>query len=119
MRFFMAIHPDAWETKSYGDSLDEEAKAKVQELVRLFPRAYYYFGLVASEHPDSPWARDARDKMTSIERGTRRYKNIIDSFGAWRKAGLERGREIELIVERTKRIIDEEGGELGWPSGAE
>lgn len=112
MRYYMAIHPDA---AASGEMDDDEAREKVRELVRLFPRAYYYFALVANEHPISPWAADAREKMASIERGTLRYKKIIESFGAWRRAGRERGREVARIVERTKMIIDEEGGEFRWP----
>ena len=92
-------------------------RAKVADLVRLFPKAYYYFSLVDAEHPDSPWAADAREKMAVIERRTPSYKRILESFGAWRRAGAERGREIAGIVKRTKRLLDEEGGELRWPSG--
>ena len=66
MDFFMAIHPSAW--YSIGEAKDEELSARVRELIRLFPRAYYYFSLVASEFPDSPWTPDARDKIAAIER---------------------------------------------------
>ncbi len=58
----------------------EKIKTKVKELVKLFPRAYYYFSIVAHEYPDSVWFADAIDKMTIIEERTIMYKKIIESF---------------------------------------
>ncbi len=89
MDCFMAIHPSAW--YSIDEAKDEELRARVRELIRLFPRAYYFFSLVASEFPDSPWAPDARDKIAAIERRTPSYERIAESFGAYRRAGRERG----------------------------
>jgi hypothetical protein len=113
MRYYMAIHPAAWNLGSR--TSDEEMKAKVGKLLGLFPKAYYYFGLVTSEHADSPWAADARDKMDVIERRSSAYRKILESFGAWRRAGKERGRELAGIVDRTRKLLKEEGGELRWP----
>jgi hypothetical protein len=58
----------------------EKVKSKVSELVKLFPKAYYYFSLVVHEYPESVWYQDARDKMTLIEERTIMYKKIIESF---------------------------------------
>jgi|GEM_PF-1668693 hypothetical protein len=114
MRYFAAIHPAAWNLGSRIS--EEEMKAKVGKLLGLFPKAYYYFGLVAGEHSDSPWAADARDKMDIIESRSSRYRRILESFGAWRRAGKERGREVAGIVDRTRKLQEEEG-ELRWPPG--
>jgi hypothetical protein len=123
MRFYMAIHPSAWAAQPNAPSApstdrggeDDETREKVRRLIRLFPKAYYYFSLVVTDYPDSPWAADAREKMETIERRTVSYKRIIESFGAWKRAGRERGQEVSGIVERTKKLLDEEG-ELRWPS---
>jgi hypothetical protein len=123
MRYYMAIHPSAWEprpsvpSERYADrGAEEEAmRKKVEELVTLFPKAYYYFSVVVTEYPGSPWAADARDKMALIERRTAGYKRILASFGAWKRAGKERGAEVSGIVDRTRKILEEEG-ELRWPS---
>ena len=56
--------------------------------------------------------------METNQRRTINYKRIIESFGAWRRAGRERGQEVSGIVERTKKLLDEEG-ELRWPSPPE
>jgi hypothetical protein len=87
--YFRRIHPSAWnekrpalQTPIPGDSSreQEELKKTVAALTRLFPKAYYYFSIVAHEYPESVWSRDARDKMSLIEERTQRYKRIIDSF---------------------------------------
>lgn len=65
---------------------------------------------------DSPWAADARDKMAIIESRSSRYRRILESFGAWRRAGKERGRQVAGIVDRTRKLQEEEG-ELRWPPG--
>ena len=89
MNFFMKIHPSQWqlETQSIMEKpglkdLEElkKIKTKVKELVKLFPKAYYYFSIVVHEYPDSIWYGDARDKMTVIEERTVMYKKIIESF---------------------------------------
>jgi outer membrane protein assembly factor BamD (BamD/ComL family) len=59
-------------------------------LVKLFPRAYYYFSIVVHEYPHSVWFQDAREKMTLIEERTTRYRKIIESFS-------EHAREIPRV----------------------
>ena len=70
------IHPSPWtvETKrtlNKSSPLKEEEleriKDKVRNLVRLFPRAYYYFSIVVNEYPNSVWCQDSREKMQIIE----------------------------------------------------
>lgn len=61
----------------------EEKRAKVMELIKLFPKAYYYFSIVVHEYPDSPWNADALEKMKLIEDRTRIYMKILESFDAW------------------------------------
>jgi hypothetical protein len=89
MNFFMKIHPSQWQIDTQKimekpglKDLEEleKIKSKVKELVKLFPKAYYYFSIVVHEYPDSIWFRDSRDKMTLIEERTVMYKKIIDSF---------------------------------------
>jgi curved DNA-binding protein CbpA len=89
MNCFMKIHPSQWqiETKNIMDAPGpkdmrelEKIQNKVKNLVKLFPRAYYYFSIVVHEYPDSVWTKDARDKMALIEERTIRYKKIIESF---------------------------------------
>jgi hypothetical protein len=92
MRIYMSIHPSQWNfdtqrmlnTAIKGSESDQVAiKRKVLELVGLFPKAYYYFGLVAHEYPDSDWAFDAKEKMDRIEERIVRYRRIIESFSTW------------------------------------
>jgi curved DNA-binding protein CbpA len=89
VKHFMQIHPSRWNDESQlqvpirGDTSEEQERLRlrVKELIKLFPKAYYYFSIVVHEYPESVWARDARDKMTLIEDRTRMYKKIIESFG--------------------------------------
>jgi len=91
MKAFMAIHPSQWKTDDTAPSsstiiehaIDQEkSRKKVMELVRLFPKAYYYFSIVVHEYPDSDWAYDAREKIDKIEERIGRYRKIIESFQA-------------------------------------
>jgi hypothetical protein len=89
MTHFMRIHPSRW--NSDGDvqmafnkkDLEElkRIKQNVIEIVNNFPKAYYYFSIVAHEYPESVWAADALAKMGLIEERTKLYKKIIESFG--------------------------------------
>jgi hypothetical protein len=92
MRIYMGIHPSQWNfdtqrmlnTAIKGSESDQAAiKRKVLELVGLFPKAYYYFGIVFHEYPDSAWAFDAREKMAMIEERIVLYRRIIESFSTW------------------------------------
>lgn len=89
MNYFMKIHPSQWqiETQSIMEKPGlkdleelEKIKSKVKDLVKLFPKAYYYFSIVVQEYPESIWFHDAREKMTIIEERTIMYKKIIESF---------------------------------------
>jgi len=89
MKFFMKIHPSQWniEVKQIMEkpnSLQEPGLKKIQEkvknLVKLFPKAYYYFSIVVHEYSDSVWFQDSKEKMILIEERTIRYKKIIESF---------------------------------------
>jgi hypothetical protein len=98
MKYFMQIHPSQWNLETQrrlntpipGKEQDQEKiRAKVRELARSFPKAYYYFSMVAHEYPDSLWAADSQAKMTVIEERTLRYKKIIDSFGDFKRRGIK------------------------------
>ncbi len=93
MNIFLKIHPSQWKTGNTGVIAteigdDEESQKKSKELViglvRLFPKAYYYFSLVVNEYPDSPWYADSVEKMNLIEKRMNRYKKIIQSFSSWK-----------------------------------
>lgn len=92
MKYFSAIHPSAWNmdtgrmlnTAIAGHAEDQDIiKRKVMDLVKLFPKAYYYFSIVVHEYPDSDWAYDAGAKLSTIEERVRRYRHIIESFSSW------------------------------------
>jgi hypothetical protein len=103
MVHFMRVHPARW--KSDGDprvAFDENDQEKVKlikqnviEIVNNFPKAYYYFSVVAHEYPDSVWAADALAKMTLIEERTKLYKKIIESFG---RMGFRETREFRPTI---------------------
>lgn len=89
---FGKIHPSEWKSRSrstlseavgFDEENQKEARRKVMGLVALFPKAYWYFSVVANEYPESPWAADARDKMKLIEERMVRYRSIIESFSSW------------------------------------
>jgi len=105
MTQFMKIHPSQWsvETRRVLDKPGpprmeelERIQEKVRNLVRLFPKAYYYFSLVVHEYPHSVWAHDAREKMTRIEEQTLRYRKIIESF-------TEHAREVPRVNRMFRR----------------
>lgn len=92
--YFEKIHPAHWNsTKTITvngktgeeNQLQKETLQKVEELVRLFPKAYYYFSIVAHEYPNSVWVCDSKEKMEIIEKRMRRYRKIIESFTTWNK----------------------------------
>jgi hypothetical protein len=92
IRYYSKIHPSQWNidtnrmlnTRIAGQDKDQEIiKEKIMELVRLFPKAYYYFSIVVHEYPESEWFIDAREKMDLIENRTMMYKKIIESFTTW------------------------------------
>ena len=89
MTHFMKIHPSQWSVESkkiltkpspLKEQELEKIKDKVRNLVKLFPKAYYYFSIVVHEYPNSVWFQDAKEKMALIEERTIRYKKIIESF---------------------------------------
>jgi len=99
--FFMKIHPSQWDFEKSGmlnirisddDAEQQVMLHKIRDLVKLFPKAYYYLNIVVNEYPESIWVRDARDKMTLIEERTRRYQKIMDSFSNWNKGSRMRKR---------------------------
>jgi hypothetical protein len=92
MRLFMSIHPPQWNIDAGGllntriagqDGEQEIIQGKVMGLVKLFPRAYYYFSIVVHEYPESEWAFDASGKMGVIEERIGMYRKIIQSFTSW------------------------------------
>jgi hypothetical protein len=92
IRYYSRIHPSQWNidtnrmlnTRIAGQDEDQKIiKNKIMELVRLFPKAYYYFSIVVHEYPESEWFTNAREKMDLIENRTRMYKKIIESFTTW------------------------------------
>lgn len=89
MTHFMKIHPSQWSVESkqilekpnpLREEELEKIKEKVRNLVKLFPKAYYYFSIVVHEYPNSVWFQDSKEKMALIEERTVRYKKIIESF---------------------------------------
>jgi hypothetical protein len=93
MKYFMMIHPSQWNvdtqrmlnTKIAGDGEEDQQiiKRKILDLVGLFPKAYYYFGIVVHEYPESAWAYDSQEKMGKIEERIGMYRRIIESFTSW------------------------------------
>jgi hypothetical protein len=92
IRYYSKIHPSQWNidtnrmlnTRIAGQDEDQKIiKNKIMDLVRLFPKAYYYFSIVVHEYAESEWSYDAREKMDLIENRTRMYKKIIESFSTW------------------------------------
>ncbi len=103
------IHPSAWNFEKSGmlaikisddDAAQELMRRKVADLVKLFPKAYFYFSVVANEYPDSVWAADAREKMAQIEKMTRRYRKIIESFSQWNDDRASRAKAHREMLRR-------------------
>jgi curved DNA-binding protein CbpA len=124
MNYFMKIHPSQWHQRENDfdanklpmDEEEREAKRnKVLELMKLFPKAYYYFSIVAHEYPDSPWTCDALEKMKLIEERTRVYAKIYESFNAWPNVAKEKAKRLEGIIKRTEEITEIEGHRMKWP----
>jgi hypothetical protein len=124
MKFFMAIHPSQWNldtsrmlnTRIAGqDEEQDRIRLKVIELVKLFPKAYYYFSIVVHEYPDSDWAYDAGEKMGKIEERMRMYRKIVESFTSWnvdKKAMIreyqEKSRKMSENVKAVRRDMPED-----------
>jgi hypothetical protein len=124
MTFFMKIHPSQWNPQRgqfdsnklpMDDTEREERRNKVLDLMKLFPKAYYYFSLVAHDYPDSPWTYDALRKMKQIEARTKIYIKILESFDAWPIVAKEKSKRLESIIKRTDEIKEAEGHPLKWP----
>ncbi len=112
MGFFMRIHPSQWNldpevlnTRIAGHD-DEQARIRerLEDLIGLFPRAYYYFGLVAEEYPDSDWAWDSGEKLRRIEDLELRYSRILDSFSSWNPDRMSQIREYHRLFDAHGRM---------------
>ena len=123
MQFFMKIHPSQWShhkdlfqksSVAIDEKAQEENRQIVLELIKLFPRAYYYFSIVIHEYPNSPWANDALEKMKLIEDRTKKYLKIIESFKAWPSVPKEKANRLEKTIERTNKIIKGQERPLTW-----
>jgi hypothetical protein len=122
MKFYMSIHPSRWNidtsrmlnTRIAGqDGEEQEAiKRKVMELVKLFPKAYYYFSIVVHEYPDSEWACDAGEKMGKIEERIRMYRKIIGSFTSWNKDKTEMIKEYNETYSRMNENLKAVRGDM-------
>lgn len=120
MKYFMLIHPSQWNietkrmlnTKIAGKDEDQEIiRRKVMDLVKLFPKAYYYFSVVIHEYPDSVWAYDAAVKTKLIEDRTKRYRHIIESFSSWNEGKAEAARKrarIREMNDELRKTFDEQ-----------
>jgi len=124
MQYFMKIHPSQWSHQSnlfekskvpIDEKAQEENRQIVLELIKLFPRAYYYFSIVIHEYPNSPWANDALEKMKLIEDRTKKYSKIIESFKAWPTVPKEKANRLEKTIERTNEILRGQERPLKWP----
>ena len=119
IEIFSRIHPSQWKTgdkgviaTEIGDDEESQKKSKqiVMDLVRLFPKAYYYFSLVVNDFPDSPWYSDSVEKMNLIEKRMNTYKKIIESFSSWKEfkkiekeAGVK-GADAETLKKMEKQV---------------
>jgi DnaJ domain len=121
IRYFQKIHPSSW-TKKYNDNIDELDEGKkpeilhlVSDLLKLFPKAYYYFSIVVHDYPNSPWYSDSYEKMGIIEKRTMMYKNILNSFNTWSSVEKDKWNRIDKIIEKTKNMIENDGHRFEWP----
>jgi hypothetical protein len=125
MRHFMKIHPSQWNidtsrklnTRIAGKDEDQAIiRDRILELVKLFPKAYYYFSIVVHEYPGSGWASDAAEKMQQIEKRIGMYRHIIESFSTWnvdKKAAIARFRESLARSDKTRKAVRKDPPE-GW-----
>ena len=121
IRYFQKIYPSSW-TKKYDDSvkeIDEEKRKEVLHLIsnllRLFPKAYYYFSIVVHDYSSSPWYSDSYEKMSVIEKRTLMYRNILESFNKWSSVERDKWNRIDKIVERTKSMLENARYRFEWP----
>jgi len=113
IQIFSSIHPSQWKTAEksviateIGDDEESQKKSKalVIDLVRLFPKAYYYFSLVVNDYPDSPWYADSVEKMNLIEKRMNTYKKIIESFSSWEKYKTMEKENEKLLQKNDKSV---------------
>ena len=107
MGFFMRIHPSEWNiapdvlnTRIAGHEEEQELiRRRLADLIELFPRAYYFFGLVVEMFPDSTWAWDSGEKLRRIDDLVRRYARILESFSTWNPDRMEEIREYHRVYD--------------------
>jgi len=112
IKYFQKVHPSVWTKNSVEES---ESIHVIRDLVTLLPKAYYYFSIVVFEYSNSIWVADSIEKMETIEKRTRQYKDIIGSFHKWPNVKNEREKRLKEIIERTKELEEIEGKKLEWP----
>jgi len=104
---FNKIHPNEWKKEERSviateigtdEKEQREAQQRVIDLVSLFPKAYYYFSVVANEYPESVWAADSIEKMKLIEARMIRYKKIIESFSSWKECLADEKKRYEAML---------------------
>ena len=106
------VHPSVWTKNSVEES---ESIQVIRDLFTLLPKSYYYFSIVVFEYSKSIWVGDSKEKMETIEKRTRQYKDIIESFHKWPNVKHEREKRLNGIIERTKELEESEGKKLKWP----
>ena len=84
---FQNIHPSKWKTFSKKGLFDSGAvktnsdtPSVIQTLITEMAEAYHSFSTIVNEYENSPWYTDSLDKMCEIERMTKRYMKIKESY---------------------------------------
>ncbi len=86
--YYTKINPSRWvylqEKELHdvepSDHLVDEVIRRIEETIDFFPKAYYYFSIVASEYLTSWWYDDAKEKIRKIEKLTPIYMKILESY---------------------------------------
>jgi hypothetical protein len=112
IKCFQKVHPSVWIKNSVEES---ESIQVIRDLITLLPKSYYYFSIVVFEYPNSIWVDDSKEKMETIEKRTKQYKDIIESFHKWPNVKHEREKRLNEIIERTKELEESEGKKFRWP----
>ena len=80
IKYYRKIHPDQFlkrkEDNTYVPGTYNQQMEKLNEIFISFNSALYFFGMVLSDYPGSPWADDAKDKLVLLNKLQKIYSSM-------------------------------------------
>jgi len=81
IKYYQNIHPDKFYKKSYNKNYEtktyDDQVSAINNIFLSFNLSEYYFRKVIEGYPQSPWSKDASDKIKLLKKLQKSYENIV------------------------------------------